>query len=109
MVAGAGSRPVVHVTQGTLDIDPNDLLRPAIAGLAGTEYLVVCTTGRAPTATLGALPNNVLAAPFLPHDLLLPLVDVVITNGGWGGVLAAIPRVARREAGSVTERQFGYL
>jgi UDP:flavonoid glycosyltransferase YjiC (YdhE family) len=32
----------------------------------------------------------VLAAPFVPHDLLLPLVDVMVTNGGWGGVLAAV-------------------
>lgn len=29
-------------------------------------------------------------APFLPHDLLLPFVDVMVTNGGWGGVLGAV-------------------
>jgi UDP:flavonoid glycosyltransferase YjiC (YdhE family) len=64
---------------------------------------------------LGRLPGNVLAAPFVPHDLLLPFVDVMITNGGYGGVLAAVhagvplivagntldkPEVARRVAWS---------
>jgi UDP:flavonoid glycosyltransferase YjiC (YdhE family) len=113
--ARAAGRPVVHVTQGTLDVDPDDLLRPAIAALGGGEALVVCTTGGSGTAALGPLPGNVRAAPFLPHDLLLPLVDVMVTNGGWGGVLAAVqagvplvaaggsldkPEVARRVAWS---------
>jgi UDP:flavonoid glycosyltransferase YjiC (YdhE family) len=113
--ARAEGRPVVHVTQGTLDVDPDDLLRPAIAGLAGERPLLVCTTGGSPVATLGTLPANVRAAPFLPHDVLLPLVDLVVTNGGWGGVLAAVaagvplvvaggsldkPEVARRVAWS---------
>jgi len=113
--ARAEGRPVVYVTQGTLDVDPDDLLRPAIAGLAGEHPLLVCTTGGSPVATLGPLPGNVRAVPFLPHDVLLPLVDLVVTNGGWGGVLAAVqagvplvvaggsldkPEVARRVAWS---------
>lgn len=79
---------VVHVTQGTLETDPDDLLKPAIEALAGQDALVVCTTGGAPWE--GPLPRNVRVAPFIPHDLLLPRTDVMITNGGWGGVLAAL-------------------
>lgn len=86
----AATRPVVHVTQGTLDVDPADLLRPALAALADRDVLVVCTTGGADPASLGPLPANARAAAFLPHDLLLPRVDVMVTNGGWGGVLAAL-------------------
>jgi UDP:flavonoid glycosyltransferase YjiC (YdhE family) len=112
-LAAAGK--VVHVTQGTLDTDPQDLLLPALAGLADRDVLVVCTTGGADPATLGPLPSNARAVAFLPHDLLLPLVDVMVTNGGWGGVLAGIqagvplvvaggsldkPEVARRVAWS---------
>jgi UDP:flavonoid glycosyltransferase YjiC (YdhE family) len=112
-LAAAGT--VVHVTQGTLDTDPRDLLRPAMAALADREALVVITTGGADPATLGPLPANARAAAFLPYDLMLPLVDVMITNGGWGGVLAGIeagvplvvagdsldkPEVARRVAWS---------
>jgi UDP:flavonoid glycosyltransferase YjiC (YdhE family) len=106
-------RTVVHVTQGTLDVDPDDLLKPAIAALADRDVLVVCTTGGADPALLGPLPASVRAAAFLPHDRLLPLVDVMVTNGGWGGVLGAVqagvplvvagasldkPEVARRVA-----------
>jgi MGT family glycosyltransferase len=83
-------RTVVHVTQGTLETGAEDLLKPAIEALAGHDALVVATTGGAPVETLGALPDNVRAAPFIPHDLLLPRTDVMITNGGWGGVLAAV-------------------
>ena len=109
----SAARTVVHVTQGTLDVDPDDLLKPAIAALADQDVLVVCTTGGADPALLGPLPTGVRAAAFLPHDQLLPLVEVMITNGGWGGALAAVqagvplvvagasldkPEVARRVA-----------
>jgi len=115
VAARAAGRPVVHVTQGTLDVGPDDLLKPAIAGLADQQVLVVCTTGGAPPSVLGPLPDNVRAAAYLPHDVLLPMVDVMVTNGGWGGVLAALqsgvplvvagasldkPAVARRVAWS---------
>jgi MGT family glycosyltransferase len=83
-------RTVVHVTQGTLETGAGDLLKPAIEALAGHDALVVATTGGAPINTLGALPDNVRAAEFIPHDLLLPRTDLMITNGGWGGVLAAL-------------------
>ena len=111
----AAARKVVHVTQGTLDVDPADLIRPALDGLADQDVLVVCTTGGADPEALGPLPANARAAAFLPHDLLLPAVDVMVTNGGWGGVLAAVqagvplvvagasldkPEVARRVAWS---------
>lgn len=88
--ARTAGRPVVHVTQGTLDTDPAGLLRPAVAAFAGHRALVVCTTGGLDPSVLGPLPDNVVAAPFVPHDLLLPSVDVMVTNGGWGGALAAL-------------------
>jgi UDP:flavonoid glycosyltransferase YjiC (YdhE family) len=37
-----------------------------------------------------ALPANVRLERFIPHDLLLPHVDVMITNGGYGGVQQAL-------------------
>ncbi|WDZ85763.1 glycosyltransferase [Micromonospora cathayae] len=90
VAARADGRPVVHVTQGTLDNDPDDLLRPAVAGLAGTAPLVLCATGGPAPSVLGPLPDNVRVAAFLPYDRLLPLVDVMVTNGGWGGTLGGL-------------------
>jgi len=88
--AAAAGRPIVHVTQGTLETGPSALLHPAVEALAGHRALVVCTTGGADPAVLGTLPGNVLAAPFVPHDLLLPMSGAMVTNGGFGGVLAAL-------------------
>ncbi len=84
-------RTVVHVTQGTQNIDPSDLLRPALEALADRDVLVVVATGVRGRDTLPfPVPANARVAGFLPYPQLLPEVDVVITNGGWGGTLAAL-------------------
>lgn len=85
-----GDRPVVHITQGTVATDPKDLLRPAIEALADEPLLVVVTTGNEPIADLGPLPDNVRAAEFIPHHDLLPHIDAMVTNGGYGGVQKAL-------------------
>jgi MGT family glycosyltransferase len=85
-------RPVVHVTQGTLDnADLGRLLVPAMAALASEDVLVVATTGGPdPEPLRRGLPDNVRLERFVPHDQLLPLVDVMVTNGGYGGVQQAL-------------------
>ncbi|KQY20714.1 glycosyl transferase [Cellulomonas sp. Root485] len=83
--ARATGVPVVVVTQGTVATDPERLLWPAIEGLADEDVLVVATTD-----ALDSYPANVRAAPFVPFDRLLPLVDVLVTNGGFGGVQQAL-------------------
>lgn len=83
--------PVVHVTQGTQNLDPSDLIAPTFAALGRQPVLVVATTGRPDDAPLPfPTPPNARVAGFVPHAALLPHVDVMITNGGWGGVLAAL-------------------
>ena len=84
-------RRVVHVTQGTQNIDPSDLIRPALEALADRDVLVVVATGVAGRDELPfPVPANARVGGFLPYADLLPRTDVVITNGGWGGVLAAL-------------------
>jgi UDP:flavonoid glycosyltransferase YjiC (YdhE family) len=85
-------RPVVHVTQGTLDNhDLGELIGPTLQGLAREDVLVVATTGGAPVSGLpGPLPGNARVEPFIPHGKLLPHVDAMVTNGGYGGVQFAL-------------------
>ncbi|MFT4136265.1 glycosyltransferase [Microbacterium sp.] len=84
-------REVVCVTQGTQNIDPADLLRPALDALAGEDVLVVATTGIPGRDELPfPVPANARVAGFLPYAHLLPHVDVLVTNGGWGGTLTAL-------------------
>ena len=88
----AGGRPVVHVTQGTLDnADLGRLLLLTARALAGDDVLVVATTGGPDPGPLRrGLPPNVRLERFIPHDVLLPHVDVMVTNGGYGGVQQAL-------------------
>ena len=86
-------RPVVLVTQGTIaNDDPGALLLPTIRALADDDVLVVATTGDEATARAlrGDLPPNARVEAFLPYDRLLPKIDVMITNGGYGGVQFAL-------------------
>lgn len=87
-----GSRQVVHVTQGTLDnADLDRLLLLTVRALADDDVLVVATTGGPDPEPLRAgLPPNARLERFIPHDRLLPHVDVMVTNGGYGGVQQAL-------------------
>ena len=59
--------------------------------LADDDVLVVATTGGPDPAPLRrGLPANVRLERFVPHHLLLPHVDVMVTNGGYGGVQQAL-------------------
>lgn len=84
-------REVVHVTQGTQNIDPTDLIRPALDALADDDALVVVSTGvRGRDELPFPVPRNARVAGILPYAELLPRTDLMITNGGWGGTLAAL-------------------
>lgn len=86
-----GTRPVVHVTQGTVaNTDYDQAIGPTLRALADEEVLVVVATGGRPVDTLPPLPANARAAEYLPYDELLPRTSVFVTNGGYGGVQYAL-------------------
>lgn len=94
-------RPVIVVTQGTLATEMHKLMLPAIRGLADLDALVIGTTGGAdPESVLPSRrrPANLRLESFIPFASLLPQVDLVVTNGGYGGtqqaLSAGIPIVA---------------
>jgi UDP:flavonoid glycosyltransferase YjiC (YdhE family) len=84
---------VVHVTQGTFDnTNLGQLIGPTMAGLADREdVLVVASTGgRRGHVLRGATPGNGRIANWVPYSQLMPHVDVMVTNGGYGGVQHAL-------------------
>jgi hypothetical protein len=88
-----GSRKVVLVTQGTLANHNFQLLiAPTLAALANEpDVLVVATAGGRPVDAIpGAIPSNARVASYLPFEWLLPHVDVLVTNGGYGSVNQAM-------------------
>ena len=84
---------VVAVSQGTVDnADPNKLIVSTLEALKDGPYVVVATTAGARTAELRdrfAAPNIVIE-DYINYDDLFPRVDVFVSNGGFGSLLAAM-------------------
>lgn len=78
-------RPVILVTQGTFDTDPDDLLQPALDGLATDTVRIIGTTAGRDVGD--RVPPNAKLVDFIAFAPILPHVRVGVTNGGWGGVL----------------------
>lgn len=81
-------RPVALVTQGTLDVEPHELLLPSPEALAELDVRVVGTT--AGIGVDATVPPNARLVDYLPFEAVLPHTAVGVTNGGWGGVLAML-------------------
>ena len=77
--------PIVLVTQGTLATDPTELIAPTVRALRGEDVFVVATTDH-----LDVMPENTRTAAFVPFHALMPMLSVMITNGGYGGVQTAV-------------------
>jgi UDP:flavonoid glycosyltransferase YjiC (YdhE family) len=85
------ARQVVVVSQGTAaNTDLTELIQPTLDALAELDVLVVATLGRA--AELERVPANARVAEFIPFDDLLPHTDLLVSNGGYGGVQQALSR-----------------
>lgn len=85
-------RRVVLVTQGTINNDFDQLIRPAIRALAEENCVVVVTTGSRPASdvAIDPLPPNVRVERFIPYAHLMPKVDALLTNGGYGSIQIAL-------------------
>ncbi|KAH8898248.1 PdmS protein [Thozetella sp. PMI_491] len=84
---------VVHVTQGTIAASLGDLAVPTVRALAARKDLLVVVTGKNVEETFGVdflVAPNMRTAAYVPHALLLPYVGVMVSNGGYQGVLAAL-------------------
>ncbi|GAI41122.1 unnamed protein product [marine sediment metagenome] len=80
--------PVILVNQGTLAKNPDDLIVPTIKGLKDERLLVVAVPVH--EGQMQETPANVRAEPFIPFGHLLPHVNVMVTNGGYGGTQLAL-------------------
>lgn len=91
------SQKVVFVCQGTVIFDYTALVLPTIEALKDRpDTLVVAVLGlkgaTLPSDLLpgGVVPANVRVVDYLPYDAILPLADVFVGNGGYGGVIHSV-------------------
>lgn len=82
------NKPIVLVTQGTIATQADELIEPTLQALANEDVLVVATID--PQKLNIPAPANVRMEKFIPFDKLMPHVDVMVTNGGYGGVTLAL-------------------
>lgn len=98
----APQKPLVVVTQGTMATDPADLLWPAVEALRDLPVEVIvhlspqeasrlhsAVTRAAGTGAMD-LPTNVFPMTWMAWSKVLPLASCLVTNGGNGGVQAAL-------------------
>ncbi|RKT79729.1 MGT family glycosyltransferase [Terracoccus luteus] len=85
-------RPRVYVTLGTIfTTTSGDLFERLVAGVAALGVEVVVTVGRRnDPADLGPQPATVRVERFVPQEHLLPGVDLVVSHGGSGSLMAAL-------------------
>jgi UDP:flavonoid glycosyltransferase YjiC (YdhE family) len=87
------TKRLVLITQGTIaNRDLGQLVGPALVGLAEEKDLILLvTTGGQPIESIPVpIPANARVARFLPYELILQSVDLLITNGGYGTVNMAL-------------------
>lgn len=85
-------RPIVHVTQGTLDNhDFTQLVVPVLEALSDVPVTVVVSTGGAPVSSVPVpVPSNAVVVDDVDYRWLLPRTALLITNGGFGTVQQAL-------------------
>ncbi|GJD49055.1 4'-demethylrebeccamycin synthase [Methylobacterium crusticola] len=101
-----GTRKVVLVTQGTVaNHDLGLLIGPTLAALANEDDLLVVATmgGRPVEALTGSVPGNARLSEYLPFEWLLPRIDAMVTNGGYGTVNQALSCGVPLVAAGLTE------
>lgn len=98
-------RPVVLVSQGTVKLDPELLIHPTIEALQHEDVLVIVTTGGTPPADIQSrhTVDNVRVERFIPYADLLPKVNAVVSNGGYGTTQQALAHGIPVVAAGITE------
>jgi MGT family glycosyltransferase len=80
--------PVVLINQGTVSKDYDDLIIPAIEALKNEKIVVIAVPVK--EGKIMNLPENVHTELYIPFGNILPYVDLLITNGGFGGTQNAL-------------------
>jgi len=80
--------PVVLINQGTISKDYTDLILPSIEALKAEKMMVIAVPVR--KGDILNLPENVHTEWFIPFGNLQPHVNLMITNGGFGGTQNAL-------------------
>jgi UDP:flavonoid glycosyltransferase YjiC (YdhE family) len=82
----------IYFTLGTVfNLESGDLFTRVLAGLRELDVEVVATVGRQiDPDEVGPQPDRIRVERYLPHSVVLPRCDAVVSHGGSGTVLGAL-------------------
>ena len=86
-------KPVIFITQGTVNINNyNHLIIPALQALKTSDAMIVVATGSSESEELKKkfASEKVIIEEYIPYNYIMPYADLIITNGGFGGVITAL-------------------
>jgi MGT family glycosyltransferase len=103
-IAHLAAHPIVHASLGTVFHRTPGVFEAIIAGLKDEAINLIVAVGRdQDPSAFGNQPPNIRIERYIPHTLLLPHCDAVITHGGFSSVMACVeqglPMVALPLAG----------
>jgi len=93
VVSYAGQKDIIALSQGTMNIDYNELIIPAMEGLRDRPNTVLIVVLGIKGASLPAgtkVPENCYVGDYIPYTELFKYASVFVTNGGYGGVSLSI-------------------
>jgi len=82
------NRPTVLINQGTVAKNHQDLIAASIQALKNEALNIIILPVK--QGDILDLPSNVFTADYIPFGNLLPYIDVMVTNGGFGGTQQAL-------------------
>ena len=89
-------RATVHASVGTVfnrTPDAITTLQAIIEGLRDEPFNLIVTVGRTlDPARFGSQPSNVRIEQYVPHEMLLPHCNLVVTHAGFNTLMAALTR-----------------
>jgi UDP:flavonoid glycosyltransferase YjiC (YdhE family) len=90
-IAHLAAQPTVHASLGTVFHRTPGVFEAIIEGLREQAMNLIVAVGRDRDPTsFGMQPPNVRIERYIPHSLLLPHCDAVITHGGFSSIMACI-------------------
>jgi len=80
--------PVILINQGTVAKNYTDLIIPSIEALKDEKMIILAVPVK--NGEIKDLPENVYTEKYIPFGNILPHVDLMISNGGFGGTQNAL-------------------
>lgn len=81
--------PIVYISLGSI-ISNRGFCKECIRAFGGTEFSVILNTGKVAPESLGKIPANIYAYPFVPQLEVLSHADVFLTHCGMNSVNEAL-------------------